>query len=121
MQSVRLFVHGRIFPEYCHPRTTPSGVSSALWSEPTGHSNPAPAPPWERVHACGVGIVLAGDTFRAGPALVFASDPKDARHGEFWTRNISECPQRRRRVFVVACAGASGIDPTEILFEREGV
>ena len=30
-------------------------------------------------------------------------------------------PQRRRRVFVVACAGGSGIDPAEILFEREGV
>lgn len=30
-------------------------------------------------------------------------------------------PQRRRRVFVVVCAGASGIDPAEILFEREGV
>lgn len=30
-------------------------------------------------------------------------------------------PQRRRRVFVVACAGTSGIDPAEILFEREGV
>lgn len=30
-------------------------------------------------------------------------------------------PQQRRRVFVVACAGGSGIDPAEILFEREGV
>lgn len=92
MQSVRLCAFGRMYLESCPPRTTPSGVSSALWSEPTGRLNPAPAPPWERVPASGVGIGLAGDTFRAGPVLVFASDPKDARPGEFWTRNISECP-----------------------------
>ncbi|HRT22113.1 MAG TPA: DNA cytosine methyltransferase [Candidatus Hydrogenedentes bacterium] len=30
-------------------------------------------------------------------------------------------PQRRRRVFVVACTRASGVDPAEILFERESL
>jgi len=92
MLSVQLCAFGRMFPESSPPATMLSAVSSALWPEPPGRFSPAPSPPWEKAPACGAGALLVGDTFRAGPALVFASDPIAARCGEFWTLNISECP-----------------------------
>ena len=49
----------------------------------------------------------------AGPRRVIAWRILD---GQFFG-----VPQRRRRVFLVACPRASGFDPAEILFEREGL
>lgn len=42
-------------------------------------------------------------------------------HGEYWTRNTLECPQQRRRVFVVGCLGKGGSGPAEVLFECESL
>jgi len=55
----------------------------------------------------------SGAGFCVGPERRAAWRILDAQH--------FGVPQRRRRVFVVACAGTSGIDPAEILFEREGL
>lgn len=57
---------------------------------------------------------------RNGRTLVVCMDPKEQSRGGYWTPNISELAQRRRRVFVVASA-RDGFDPTEVLFEREGL
>ncbi len=55
------------------------------------------------------------------PGAGFCSGPERRAAWRILDAQHFGVPQRRRRVFVVACAGASGIDPAEILFEREGV
>lgn len=49
----------------------------------------------------------------AGPKRKAAWRVLDAQH--------FGVPQRRRRVFVVACAVGGGIDPAKVLFERQGM
>lgn len=55
------------------------------------------------------------------PGAGFCVGPKRRAAWRILDAQYFGVPQRRRRVFVVACAGACGIDPVEILFEREGL
>ena len=70
-----------------------------------GHGSAIPVPPGHQRWS-NAGVV-------AGPERALAWRVLDAQY--------FRVPQRRRRVFLVGCAAASGRDPSEILFERQGV
>lgn len=69
-----------------------------------GHDRPLPAPGGEKWGDAGVVI---------GPRRALAWRLLDAQH--------FGVPQRRRRIYLVGCSRAAGVDPAEILFEPRGM
>lgn len=55
------------------------------------------------------------------PSVGYVAGPKRNAAWRVLDAQHFGVPQRRRRVFVVACAVGGGIDPAKVLFERQGM